>query len=249
MTIVSTPVRLSLLLALLACAACPGTLADPDAFDLGAGDGGTNGPVATADAAPAASACPDVPTVLAQSCGTAGCHDATTRAEGLDLKSPDVASRLVGVPAVEGAGFLIDRATPAQSVVYTKLLATPPFGLRMPTVPLDDATTRCVLDWVTAEASAVVSPADGGAPFIDAASPDASPLFTTLRVAAGQTSPVTDAQGNVWSADVGFTGGTAAGSPPSSRSRARTPPPSTTGSATGARTSATSSRCRTATTR
>jgi hypothetical protein len=154
-----------------------------------------------------------------QSCGVAGCHDATTKAEALDLASPDVAARLVGVLAVEGNGLLIDPASPGASVVYTKLTATPPFGGRMPTgTPLDDATIQCVLSWVTSEASQTFEDAgiplgdDGGLPASDAAANEdatTSP-FTTIRIAAGQTAAVTDTTGNVWSADEDFTGGTAA---------------------------------------
>ena len=87
---------------------------------------------AAAPASEAGTACPDIPTMLAKSCGTSGCHDSTTQAEALDLVSPDVAARLVGVPASEGAGLLIDPGTPSDSVLYTKLLPNPPFGARMP---------------------------------------------------------------------------------------------------------------------
>jgi hypothetical protein len=213
-----TPIRLALLSFLLGGVACPGTLSDPAAFEGAAADAG-----ATADAGSTA-ACPDIPTLLAQSCGIAGCHDATTKAEALDLASPDVAARLVGVLAVEGNGLLIDPASPGASVVYTKLTATPPFGGRMPTgTPLDDATIQCVLSWVTSEAGqtfedAGIPPGDDAGQLAGdaAATQDAgtSP-FTTIRVAAGQTSAVTDATGNVWSADVDFTGGTGAVQTPS----------------------------------
>jgi hypothetical protein len=206
--------RLALLPLLLAGVACPGTLSDLAAFESAGSDAGV-----TADAG-SAPACPDVPTVFMQSCGVAGCHDATTKAEALDLASPGVAARLVGVLAVEGNGLLIDPASPPASVVYTKLTATPPFGGRMPTgTPLDDATIQCVLSWATSEASQTFEDAgspsgdDGGAPAHDGgANGDASTPspFTTIRVAAGQTTAVTDATGNVWSADEDFTGGTAA---------------------------------------
>ncbi len=208
---------------LLSTAACPGTLPDAAAF-LDPGDAG--GAVITpsdaaAVATEAAAACPDVPTLLAQTCGAVGCHDSTTRAEGLDLASADVASRLVGVPASEGAGLLIDPASPAKSVIYTKLLASPPFGARMPTVmALDQATILCVLEWVTAEVSGGTV-ADGGSTQVDggpgggldAAGQSEGGIttgFTTIRVAAGQTSAVVDSQGVMWSGDKQFTGGTAA---------------------------------------
>jgi hypothetical protein len=96
----------------------------------------------------------------------------------------------------------------------------------MPTgTPLDDATIQCVLSWAASEASqtfedAGTSPGDDArAPMNDAgAHGDAatpSP-FTTIRVAAGQATAVTDATGNVWSADEDFTGGTAAVQSPAS---------------------------------
>jgi hypothetical protein len=103
-------------------------------------------------------------TVFATSCGTSGCHDATTKTQSLDLVSPGLAGRLVGVPAVEGVGLLIDPSTPANSVLYTKLLATPPFGARMPSGgSLDANTIQCVLAWVTSETtSAPAGTVDAG---------------------------------------------------------------------------------------
>jgi hypothetical protein len=66
-----------------------------------------------------------------------------------------VVSRLVGVKATGGPGFLIDTSGATKSVLYTKLLQPPPFGSRMPLAgaPLDSATMQCVLAWVTTEAS------------------------------------------------------------------------------------------------
>jgi hypothetical protein len=214
----------ALLAPALAAAGCAGTITDPWSF-AAQGDGGGAGP--TVDAA--APACPDVPTKLAASCAGTGCHDATTRAQALDLASPGVASRLVGVPATEGAGLLVDPSNPSKSVVYTKLLASPPFGARMPTgAPLDDATIACVLDWVTSVAGSGSAAPDGGsAPVpeagatVDAGAADGAgesgsvAPFATLRMAAGQTADVTDAQGVTWKADANYTGGTAAVESPS----------------------------------
>jgi hypothetical protein len=224
MTLPALPLRIPVLAGLLVvalalalvlgAAGCAGTLTDPWAFETQSDSGAGDAP--TVDV-PSPS-CPDIPTKLATSCGAAGCHDATTKAEALDLVSPGVASRLVGVPAVEGAGLLIDPSTPSKSVVYTKLLATPPFGARMPTGgSLDDATIQCVLEWVTTVAGSGSAAADGGPssqPFDgaagDAAAGDTGSVaaFTTIRLAAGQTSPVTDAKGQTWIADADFTGGT-----------------------------------------
>jgi hypothetical protein len=221
MTIVATPLRIPFFagtfLAALAWAGCAGTLTDPAAFMDEAGDSGT---VNVGVDAPAAASCPDVPTTFVQSCGTSGCHDATTKAEGLDLWSPGVASRLVGVAASEGVGLLIDPSAPSKSVVYTKLLPAPPFGARMPTGgKLDDATIQCVLAWVTTEASTGSPTGDAGAlqgpdaaAGSDATAGDTGSVspFATIRMAAGQTSAVTDAQGQTWSADADYTGGTPA---------------------------------------
>ncbi len=216
MTPSATPIRLPVLALLVVSAGCAGTLLDPASFEAATdtSDAGT----IEAGTGDAGSSCPDIPTTLLGSCGQAGCHDPTTHAEQLDLASPNVASRLVGVAAIEGPGYLIDPNIPTASVVYTKLLATPPFGARMPSAAgLDDATTQCVLAWVTTEASTTPVDADGGASPTDDggfatqdASTDAGSAFSPLRVAAGQTSPVTDAVGNTWSADTDFTGGTAA---------------------------------------
>jgi hypothetical protein len=134
---------------LLSCTACAGSLVDPERFvdDGGEPDSGAAEPI-SGDAA-----CPDVPTqVFAKVCGTSVCHSATAKSQGLDLQSPDVASRLVNVCA-HGGGLYVDPDHPTQSVVYTKLTPMPPFGTRMPFAkpPLDDATIGCVLDWVSAQ--------------------------------------------------------------------------------------------------
>ena len=87
----------------------------------------------------------------------------------------------------------------------------------MPSVgtPLDAATTQCVLAWVTSAGSSAPTSDAGSTPVTDAATGpatgvDAGPPFAPIRVAAGQTTAVTDPQGNVWAADTGFTGGIAA---------------------------------------
>jgi len=150
-------------------AACAGTLENREAFEEalgtlpnanaadGAGDPPDAGPAVDPDAAvdaPAGPLCPDIPTtVFAARCATAGCHDTTTKAQSLDLASPDVFARLSGKPSTLGPGSLLDPdGDPGKSVVYTKLLAPPPFGIRMPIgTPLDDATTACVAAWIRAK--------------------------------------------------------------------------------------------------
>jgi hypothetical protein len=143
------PARLLALGALLVCTACPGSLEDPGLFVEG----------------DAGSGCPDIPTqVFLPDCAGSGCHSAASSQAGLDLESPDVASRLVGVPATGGRGVLVDPADPTASVLYEKLTPTPPFGARMPFIgqPLDDATMACVLDWISQLQGPDASSVDGG---------------------------------------------------------------------------------------
>ena len=140
----------------VAATACAGTLDNRDQFfTIDHPDGGT-GQDAAPDGGPS---CPDVPqAVFTASCATAGCHAAANPQSGLDLASPNVAKRLVGVPAASG-GFLVDPAHPEQSMIYRKLKAGAP-GARMPIgAPLDDATIACVLSWAQGLAAKGGSPA------------------------------------------------------------------------------------------
>ena len=134
---------------------CPGTLADPGRFE----DSG-----ATMDAG-----CPNVvSTVFTPRCALSGCHTAADRAGQLDLQSPDLYPRLVGVPASGGPGFLIDaNGNPNDSVLYLKLTPNPPFGSQMPLVgaKLDPTTLACVASWIKSG-----SGADGGTKGADATS-------------------------------------------------------------------------------
>jgi hypothetical protein len=149
------PLRNVFVASLLACAGCPGTLEDPERFaDGGESDG---------------SDCPDIPsTLFATTCAKTGCHSTNDQAQGLDLQSSDVASRLVGVTSTEGAGLLIDPSNPTMSVLYTKLMMVPPFGSRMPlaNTPLDAATMSCVLAWIEEAAGTAgdASASDSGSP-------------------------------------------------------------------------------------
>jgi predicted CxxxxCH...CXXCH cytochrome family protein len=151
-----------------ATSACAGTLEDPERFiaALGVGDAGLadeSQPPPASDGAVAGN-CPDIPGLFAQTCTAASCHSASTKSQGLDLQSPNLAARLVGAPATEGPGLLIDPSAPSQSILYEKLTANPPFGARMPlaATPLDDATMACVLAWITRQASSAGS-SEGGA--------------------------------------------------------------------------------------
>jgi hypothetical protein len=151
------PARIGALGALVVCTACAGTLDDSARFLTDAG------PDSVTDLA-TDGGCPDIPTqVFRPECAGAGCHSAASKQADLDLESPDVASRLVGVRAM-GGGLLVDPTHPAASVLYTKLTPTPPYGARMPLVGtlLDGATMTCVLDWISQQGGGS-SPEAGGA--------------------------------------------------------------------------------------
>jgi hypothetical protein len=131
--------RRSILLVLVCLGGCAGTLEDPDRFAPNASSGGS------------APGCPDVPALFTTSCAAgSGCHSTQDKVKDLDLQSPALADRLREVKASSGA-LLVDPAKPAESVLYTKLTATPPFGARMPYggSALDDTTLKCVLTWVS----------------------------------------------------------------------------------------------------
>lgn len=130
---------------------CPGSLSDGDAF---MGDGG----VVTQDAE----------TILAESCGTTGCHDDTPQAQaGLDLISPNVEDRLVDVNAV-GIGcssrILVVAGDPDNSYLIEKVLNTPGIcGLQMPvvgTLPAEDI--EVLRSWIVDLGGSFAGTPDGG---------------------------------------------------------------------------------------
>jgi hypothetical protein len=127
-------------------AACPGTLADKElyeaALDGSKGPSGEGGP------------CGDVVArIFVPNCGGTACHGATAPQQDLDLVSPGVASRVVGVAGKECAGALADPADPEGSLIYQKLLPNPPCGGQMPLArpPLGRAEAQCVLAWIAAQ--------------------------------------------------------------------------------------------------
>jgi hypothetical protein len=154
---------------LVASFGCPGTLSDPARFTVATGnDAGFPGDADLPDAGDPSSdgpSCPDVPEdIFLADCTSASCHDSQYEAQGLDLQSPNLAARLVGVPATEGPGLLIDPTMPSGSVLYTKVTAAPPFGARMPigAAPLESDEINCVLAWITQEAASGTSSFEGG---------------------------------------------------------------------------------------
>jgi len=155
-------------------AGCPAaSLEDPTRFDGNGGASATDKGGDSLDGGGAGSvlgeggACPDIPRFFAATCTASSCHNASDEAQGLNLQSPDVTSRLVSVMATEGPGLLVDPSAPSASVLYLKLTASPPFGAQMPLgqKPLPGAVTACVLDWIESGemASANAPGADGGA--------------------------------------------------------------------------------------
>jgi hypothetical protein len=138
----------------LVCIACPGRLEDPSRFDDGGGTDDTDAtaPVDEAGSGSDGGGCSDVPAaIFTPICATAGCH--MSGGQTPDLQSPDVGTRLAGACATGGSGYLINLTTPNASVIYTKLTASPPYGVRMPEAkpPLDDTQMACVLAFLSAQ--------------------------------------------------------------------------------------------------
>jgi hypothetical protein len=108
-------------LSALVIAGCPGGLSNPEDFiDAGSIE-------------------KDAETILADSCGTTGCHDASPQAQaGLDLISPNVEGRVVNLNAI-GQGcessILVVAGDPDGSYLLDKALDLPAIcGLQMPLV-------------------------------------------------------------------------------------------------------------------
>lgn len=75
-------------------------------------------------------------TIIMAKCATAGCHSTMARAGSLDLESPNLGSRLIGVAATSAACaprmlVTVTNGT-ADGVLFGRLLENPPCGLRMP---------------------------------------------------------------------------------------------------------------------
>ena len=161
----SALVALGMALSALLLTGCPGTLDDKERFLLGnAGngasdtDGGDAGPTAEAgpevDAGPDPGPCGDVVTrIFTPSCGGTGCHGASGAQQDLDLVSPGVAARVVGVSGTGCVATLADPANPEASLIYQKLSPTPPCGAPMPLArpALSDEDVACVLAWIAAQ--------------------------------------------------------------------------------------------------
>jgi hypothetical protein len=139
----------------LAVSGCPGELDDPQRFQ-GAG-------LVACDVR--------INELFTKTCSTAGCHSGDQPAQGLDLVSPGVEERLIGVtPTGAGcSGVLVDPKNPIQSLLYSKLTELPPCGVPMPFGGgrLSARDLECMRTWIAGLA------VDGGAS--DASTPkDAS---------------------------------------------------------------------------
>lgn len=94
--------------------------------------------------------------LIVRSCATSGCHTnaSANAAGGLSLQGNDVGSRLRDAPgSATCGGVLISTADPAQSLMYQKLLASPPCGDRMPLFDRapQDFEIECMLEWIQAQ--------------------------------------------------------------------------------------------------
>lgn len=143
---------------IVAIGACAGSLDNKDEF-LDAGfttatsSGSGNDP------------CGDVPAaILAPNCGGSGCHGVMGPQNDLDLESPGVAARVVGVPAKTCQGTLADPSSPDSSLIYTKLLADTSCGFQMPLSrpPLSAMDIECVKTWISKQSSGASTSASSG---------------------------------------------------------------------------------------
>lgn len=131
----------ALALALAAAGACAAPLEDPERF---LGDGGVE----------QETTCPDgldvEADIMAVSCGGALCHAGDQPAANLDLVTPGIAERTIGVTTTCAEMPLVAPGDPDGSLMYTKLLEAPPCGARMPLgqAPLSAEEMACVYDWI-----------------------------------------------------------------------------------------------------
>jgi len=161
----SVPRFVALALALSLLSGCPGELSNKEEFvAYAAAHPSTGGSAATMGEAGApptvtagtsnASPCGDVVArIFVPTCGGTGCHSATASQQGLDLVSPDVASRVVGVSAKVCGSVIADPQNPQASLMYQKLLPLPKCGAQMPLArpPLSSSDVACVLEWIAAQ--------------------------------------------------------------------------------------------------
>lgn len=151
---------LTFVAALTLLVGCPGRLTDKEQFLADAGD------LDSGESDAGNGICGDVLTrIFIPSCGGTGCHGATAPQQGLDLESPGVAARVVGVIAKGCPVNLADPKDPNGSLMYQKLSASPPCGAQMPLArpPLSDADAACVFNWIAAQGGSMAGAGTGGA--------------------------------------------------------------------------------------
>jgi hypothetical protein len=128
-----------LVFALLCFSACPGELENPERFLNGADAGG--GPTCNVENG-----------TFKNVCATAGCHDAVTKTQFLDLESPGVLGRI----KAQQATCASVAGQPLGTFLIAKINGTSTCGAPMPSGfdPLDAGEIRCIEAYI----------ADGGLP-------------------------------------------------------------------------------------
>ena len=146
-------------------AGCADEIADPAPF-LAAREAGTS------DVQMQPATCSlsiDVPTaIFAMRCGTVGCHVASSPAGSLDLVTPGVGQRLIGVHSATCAGASLVSTDGTTGFLFDKLMGMPRCGSPMPLggAALTPAEVECVRAWT--EAASTGGGIDAGNP-VDAA--------------------------------------------------------------------------------
>ncbi|WP_437727913.1 hypothetical protein [Sorangium sp. So ce861] len=106
-------------------------------------------PAATTGGGPAT--CAEAPALIATSCGFAGCHDEGTKLAGIVLAA-GFETTYRDQPSQSCGGSVLVPGQPDMSSLYTKLMDTPPCGIRMPfnMTPFTEEQKACVRDWIAA---------------------------------------------------------------------------------------------------
>jgi hypothetical protein len=145
-----------------AVSGCPGSLDNKADFaDASFTTSNASGSTGTGSVDP----CGDVPAdILAAQCGGSGCHGTKNPQNGLDLESPDVAKRVVGVASKLCPGILANPSDPENSIMYTKLLETNVCNARMPLArpALSQKEIDCVKTWIANQGSGTSTGAGAG---------------------------------------------------------------------------------------
>ncbi|MGA7123688.1 MAG: hypothetical protein WBY94_26525, partial [Polyangiaceae bacterium] len=148
----------------MSLAACPGSLADPGEFETangsgssgangGTGSGGAAGSSGSSSGSSGAAANCDAPTLLATTCGFAGCHGGGGSGQaGLDLSAGSQADLATQMSMDYPGETIVDPGNPSMSALYNKLMpnAKGGSGTMPPTgVPLTSDQMNCVASWIT----------------------------------------------------------------------------------------------------